>query len=87
MGLNKIMQLGSNISLKITNLFGSIPVSTLEGLPLGSSDGSDTGELGVKVIVIGPGLSEVIGNKTDPKWDGTSVNPSIVSILKKIASP
>ena len=51
--LNKILT-SANARLKITNLFGSSPATdTMEGLPLGTSDGTPTGEVCVKVLTIG----------------------------------
>lgn len=55
--LNKIFAAGSNVALKVTNLFGTgvqtVATDTLSGLPLGTADGTVTGELGVKVIFLG----------------------------------
>lgn len=55
MGLNKILT-SINGRLKVL-LYGitdpNAAVDTLEGHPLGTSDQSTTGEIGVKVIVIG----------------------------------
>lgn len=42
----------ANAGLAVTN-FVPVSTSTLEGLPLGTADGSATGELALKVITVG----------------------------------
>lgn len=51
--LNKILT-AANAYLGVTNLAGAAsPTQQLEGVPLGTSDGTATGELGLKVISVG----------------------------------
>jgi hypothetical protein len=61
MSQNQILSAGGNIALKVTNLQGAGVLSppsgmaTMNGLPLGTSDGTPTGELVVKVLDVGGG--------------------------------
>ena len=46
----------TNTALKVSNIFGAgniSPTATLSGVPLGTADGTATGQLGAKVIPIG----------------------------------
>ncbi len=58
MSQNKILTSANN-GLSVTNLYGddTIPTMTLAGVPLGTSDGTATGELVVKVKSVGGGGS------------------------------
>ena len=62
MSLNKILSFGGNNALAVTNFFGSTlgqverpSIQQIDGLPLGTADGTSTGEVGLKVIVIAGG--------------------------------
>lgn len=55
-GPNQILT-AANAQLQVTNLtsIGSQPTATFSGIPLGTSDGSATGALAVKVVGAGSG--------------------------------
>ena len=53
MSENKILN-SSNVAIDVENLFGQpLPGSSMRGLPLGTSDGSPTGEVVLKTLVVG----------------------------------
>lgn len=47
----------ANAYLSVTNFAGATPIQQLTGLPLGTGDGTATGPIGLKVILIGSGGS------------------------------
>lgn len=71
---NKILTAG-NAALTVTNLAASPNpgTSTLEGVPLGTSDGSATGVLAVKVLSVGS------ASGTSTMVQGTTANTSVFS--------
>lgn len=59
-----------NVQLySLQGVAGPQTYSTLDGLPLGTSDGSSTGQIGVKVVVIGGNLTAVPGGFPIPISD------------------
>lgn len=58
MGLNRILTSG-NAALSVTAFLGSTiaDIPTLEGVPLGTVDGTATGEVAAKVMVVGGSLT------------------------------
>lgn len=63
----------SNDFIAVNNIPGVAPTTTLSGLPLGTSDGSATGELAVKVISIG---AQTPGSDTVQGFDNVGSAPS-----------
>ncbi len=43
----------NNEPINLSNLFGRLATTTMDGLPIGSAGDSTQGEIGVKVIIIG----------------------------------
>ncbi len=97
--LNKILT-ALNARLKVTNLYGpatstDTPVDTLDGLPLGTSDGTATGEICVKVKSVGAGgiASSVAIDQTTPgttngvQLTGSQLTPVSVIVSGSGASP
>lgn len=66
-----------NVPIAVTNLFGTKAGKhkTLVGLPLGTSDGSATGEVCLKVLVVGAGITGGTFTSTPP-----SVTPTFVAL-------
>lgn len=65
---NRILTSG-NIALAVTNLDSIPTTTTLNGVPLGTADGSATGEVGAKVVLVGGSAgataNQVQGNAAD----------------------
>ena len=47
----------TNASRKVTNFLGLSKRVSIKGLPLGTADGTDTGEIAVKVLAVGGSVS------------------------------
>lgn len=75
MGLNRILTSG-NAALSVTTFLGSTiaDIPTLEGVPLGTVDGTATGEVAAKVMVVGAtALTIAAGNANIGDVDVASI--------------
>src|SRR4051812_10205666 len=80
---NKILT-AANAPQAVSNLSGAhASTSTLQGIPLGTSDESATGAVGVKVIVVGQSTATAVSVTTTV---GTASGASIVSSTALAAS-
>ncbi len=84
--MNKILtSLNQALAVQIYSLVDSagnpVESSTLSGLPLGTSDGSSTGELGLKVILLNQAGPLPFGADTT-NIEYVAAGPSIVHYIK-----
>lgn len=75
--LNHIFAAGSNLRLAVTNWLSTGVVDTVGGVPLGTADGTATGEVGAKVLLIGGTAPTPATISATPHWPAVGASATV----------